>query len=345
MIRFGGKEPVDIVIGGKVVSSISMNGDVVWTKGPTGPNYFYIENVSPYLNNTISVKKVGSPSTGSDLSYSTDGVNFDLCTFTDGIFSIKVFNYGDKVYFRSTSGFSQNYNNYYCFSANNLHNAGGDITTLSNYNNNSLNYIEVPRLFYADTNLISAANLDCSKITEVGRIDSTHAPRTCSWEEAFYNCYNMTTPPDFPNVTLVKQYGFYSTFEGCTNMTTPPNMSRVSSAFRMGYTRTFAWCEHLLSGPNFNNIDTIELYNLQHSGTFEETFTSCYDLQEIYAPNVSDWYENSTIGSVTGHYTAKNWLDDVSNNGIIHTVSSSLVLPDSVSGCPTTAYGWTYSSL
>ena len=345
-ITIGGKTPEIVYIENKEVDSISINNEIVWQKTPTGPNYFYVQNDYSQQNVTFTLTKVGSPTTGSDLEYSTDGTNWDTCTYnSSGICSIKTFNMGDKVYFRSTTGFSQDYNNYYKFDANGPFSVGGDITTLSDYTNNSLTYIEVPRLFYNDNNLISAANLDCSKITQVGRMDTTHQPVTCSWEEAFYNCYNMTTPPDFPNVTLVKQYGFYSTFEGCTAMTTPPNMSRVSGAFRMGYARTFAWCENLSAGPNFNNISTIELHDARHNGTFEQTFEYCLSLQDAYAPNVNVWYENAVVDNITNTYTAYQWLSEVGSGGIVHVVSSSLSLPDSVSGCPTTAYGWTYSSL
>lgn len=343
-ITIGGKTPQSITIGGKSVAALFVNNEQVWPELPS-VNYFYIENInSDSAGNLIRLRKIGSPTTGSDLSYSTDGVNFTLCTYdSSGIFSLQLFNAGEKVYFRSSTGFSQDYNNYYRFTGSLPHNVGGDITTLSDYTNNSLNYIEVPRLFYTDHFLMSAGNLDCSKITEVGRIDNTHAPRTCSWEEAFYECWEMTTAPDFPNVTLVKQYGFYSTFEGCSLLSTPPDMSSVSSAFRMGYARTFAWCETLSAGPNLNNISTIELRNIRQSGTFEQTFENCFSLQDAYAPNVNDWYENDVVDSISNTYTAYQWLSDVGEGGIVHVVNPSLELPDSISGCPTNDYGWTVS--
>lgn len=312
MIRFGGKEPVDIVIGGKVVSSISMNGDVVWTKGPTGPNYFYIENSNFYSTNcTITMNKVGSTSTGSDLSYSTDGVNFDLCTFTDGKFSIKLFNYGDKVYFRSSTGFSKDQNNYYNFSATGEHTVGGDITTLSNYTNNSLTYIAVPYLFYGDTSLTSAANLDCSKVTAVHDMGGTTPPYEASFKSAFEGCVSLTAAPEFPNLVSVRNSGFNRTFAGCTSLSVSPNLSNITTVSQNTQT-------------SFNS-----------NGGMKEMFYGCSSLLTVYAPNVSSWGDSSGF---------ENWLNSVGQNGTLYK-SASLTIPDSVSGCPTTAYGWTYSSL
>ena len=138
-LTINGKNPETITIGGKAVESLSISGEIVWSVAPSGPDYFYIENAYPG-NNDITLKKNGSPSTGTTLEYSLDKNAWTLCTYdSNNQCVVSLPNRGDRVYFRSTNGFSQSSSNYYNIKSTQAIKTAGDLSTLLDYTDNDLN--------------------------------------------------------------------------------------------------------------------------------------------------------------------------------------------------------------
>ena len=311
-LTFNGKTPESITIGGKAVASLSINGDVVWPEQPTGPDYFYIENVDEdgQGENLVAVAKYGSPSTGSDLSYSLDGDNWNLCEFESGICIIYgLWDYGDKVYFRSSTGFSESDSKYYMFGADYPHSVGGDIRTLFNYQNiNSITNVNCPKLFYYDATLIDASNLDCSRVETICYPDAYSPPYYYySWNQAFSGCDSLISPPIFRNLKTIWYLGAHNMFRDCVSLTSPVDLSSVTSV------------KYRSSGVT------------QYSG-LNSFYKGCSSLSNIIAPNVSTWSSDSSNG-----YIAYDWVSGVNSTGTMHC-PAGLSISTGKHGIPS---GWT----
>ena len=108
---------------------------------PTPPtpevDYFYVKNLDGEERH-MEIDKYGSPSTGYNLEWSKDKETWTTCTY-EYISQINAYIFefslqpNEKIYFRSTSGLSQDSSNYYNFSVSGE--IGGDVRTLIDYTN------------------------------------------------------------------------------------------------------------------------------------------------------------------------------------------------------------------
>lgn len=221
------------------------------------PNYFYVQNVSNY-SNTITLKRYGSPITGTTLAYSLDGNDWTTCTYdSSNNCDISLPYSGDKVYFRSSDRFSTNTINYYKFMGTQIMSIGGDITTLLDYTNDAIDTTPQNAFracFQSNDQLVDASNLDCSKIV--------HSGHDGDFQAMFDGCYRLLYACDFPNL----EDATYNIFGEC-----------------------FRNCTSLVRGSVISNITSVTSWGLQNM------YQNCYNLREAWAPIMtqSSWPANS----------------------------------------------------
>lgn len=131
------------------------------------PDYLYIQN--EYAgNNTFTLTKTGTPNS-TDLSYSKDKSTWTAFDLTQSTNTVSLAQ-GEKLYLRSSTGFSKDSNNYFKLGCNHNFSVGGKVATLFDYQNLST-FTAIPDYgcFYllADTNVYDVY-LDLSGITQVG---------------------------------------------------------------------------------------------------------------------------------------------------------------------------------
>ena len=304
------------------------------------PEYFYIQN--EYAgNNTFTLTKTGTPNS-TDLEYSKDKT-----TWTDihsgGTVSMAQ---GEKVYLRSTTGFSKDDYNRYQMNCNQNFSIGGKVATLFDYQNiDTFDTIPSCGLIYLydlASKLISAANLDFSNITKINEKGLYSCFSRCSYlttlpdlssvttigntgMAAFaQNCGFLTTPPDLSSVTTIGTNGLSNCFGGCASLTTPPDLSGVTSVSIRSLSSCFSGCSSLTSGPDLSGITnmTPNYYILS------ECFANCTSLNYVISPNV-------TVATNTNF---NNWLNNVAASGVVKKPTNLTLPTDSTSGVPT---GWT----
>lgn len=214
-ITIGGKTPQSINIGGKEVQSLAINGEVVWSLSVA--DYFWI-NSTDSRQQTLSVTKNGSPTTGTDLQWSKDKATWTTVTYTDGVCEIPVTH--EKVYFRSTTGFSNGTSNYYSFDVTDVFDVGGKLETLINYNGSyTAAAYSFNRMFKDSNNLVDASALD---------IELTNFPEFCCLS-MFEGCTNLVSAPVLPYTTL-SRYCYSYMFDGCSSLTTAPALQATTLA-------------------------------------------------------------------------------------------------------------------
>lgn len=212
---------------------------------PTPPtpevDYFYVKNLNN-SENYCNIIKNGNPSTGYNLEYSKDNINWTTCAYEYvsilGQYLCEItLQSNEKVYFRSTSGLSQNSTNYYNFSTDGE--IGGDVRTLIDYTNmgNTLQSYCFYHLF-ADS-YISTNNLDFSHVTELNN--------NC-FEGMYINCSQMTSHPSLPATTLAESC-YKQMFSGCISLTTAPALPATVLTANC-YNLMFSGCSSLTTVPS-----------------------------------------------------------------------------------------------
>ena len=285
-ITIGGKTPQSINIGGKDVQSLAINGEVVWSLSVA--DYFWINSTDP-RQQTLSVTKNGTPTTGTDLQWSKDKATWTTVTYTNGVCEIPVTH--EKVYFRSTTGFSNGVSNYYSFDVTDAFEVGGKLETLINYiGSYTAANGSFARLFYNSSNITDASALD---------IELTNLPQSC-FLSAFQGCTNLTVPPTLP-YTAMSSNCYNSMFRECTSLTSVPALGATSLAdscfkymFRgctginaaptLGYTTLASYCYQgmfrectgITSAPALNATSLA-------AGCYYEMFQGCTGLTTVMA--------------------------------------------------------------
>lgn len=225
------------------------------------PDYFYLENISGSTTQFMVIKN-GTPAS-TDLAYSLDKV-----TWTDIHNGGTISNVANnaKVYFRSTTGFSNSQSDYYRLFSNKNFNAGGLIATLFDYTNtNTITAIPnygLYTLFSGYGNLVHA-NIDFYGISTIGNFGCY-----CMFE----NSTKLITIPDFSPVSNVGEYGVKFTFAGCTSLQTPADLSNVTTVESNGCGYMYQGCVLLTEAiaPNVSSYDqnkfTMWLNNVASTG-------------------------------------------------------------------------------
>lgn len=249
-------------------------------------NYFYLEN--RVNSNSIKIIKTGNPSTGYDLQYSTNGLDWTNVPFGNKInFGSSAI--GSKIYLRSTTGFSQDASNYYKISygqySNYYFRAGGDIRTLIDYTNmtNTAQSYAFYNMFQSCSALNGVSSDLLSNITVLNN--------NC-YQRMFYGCTYLTNLPTLPATTLASQC-YKEMFYGCTrlntfNITLPATVMTANC-----YERMFYGCTTLTQQIPMSPTTLA-------SGCFKEMYRGCTALTNVSNLNISTLTNNCYEGMFYG---------------------------------------------
>lgn len=335
-LTFSGKTPSAITIGGKQVDNIVMNGEVVWPElDPT--DYFYAQN-QYNGSNTITIRKNGSPSTGADIQVSLDKITWYTISDYGSSCTISLSVLNKKVYFRSSTGFSENYSGYYTINGSKNFSIGGKLGTLIDYTNNNLNTIPAYSfvlLFDGCTTLINAENLsftglniardyacgamfnECSNLSVTPNLRFTSVGQNAC-ASMFRLCTSLTTASSVTIASTVGMLGCSDMFYGCTSLTTAPTLSATTLGENCYY-EMFQGCTSLVNAPELPATTLGE-------NCYDYMFKGCTNLNKIIV-RATSWNTSYT----------DNWVDGVSSTGDFYNLRGATI-PTGSSGIPT---GWT----
>lgn len=308
-IVIGNKTVAGIHIANKEVQRITIGGKTAYEKGP---DYFYINNEYNGLN-TITLKKNGSPTTGTTLEWSGDLVTWTTVTYNaDNEFLIGIPYQNQKIYFRSSDGLSSSNTDIYTFSATENHAVGGDARTLIDYTDSTLNTAPTwcfRSLFESDSTLVDISNFDLSYLINVslGCYRGTFAKTGITdasmlslpamtlaedcYRSLFWHCYSLVYAPEFPATTLA------------TNC----------------YRGMFAMCSSLVEAPEFPATTLA-------TEAYVDLFNGCSLIDKI-TTYIQNWNTTDTL----------NWVKNVASTGDFYNLGGATI-PSGVSGIPS---GWT----
>lgn len=215
-IVIGNKTISDIYIENKEVQRITIGNKVAYEKFI---DYLYIENT---YNGQNTVELYANSAAGTtDAQYSKDKVNWTNMVFDTFPKTISItLNQGEKVYFRSSTGWSGDTNGIRIQPQQSAI-AGGDIRTILNYTNvNSITSVgryDINCLFKAGGTAISPISglTDISNV-KLNTISSTSA--TNAFRDFCWNCPNLVTGMDLSSITSIYDSPTFDPDAGFRNM-------------------------------------------------------------------------------------------------------------------------------
>lgn len=193
---------------------------------------FYIEALDD--NISISLSKVGSPTTGSvSYTFNTNNTPIDY-NYGDSIQLTK----GQKCYFRRTAGGTFTTSSYVKFASTGKFNVGGDLFSLNFYKANTVSSMFC-RMFSSCNTLISASSLNFSRIT---------GPELRCFENMFEDCTSLVHAPTSLNITTLSNYCYTSMFKNCTSLEVAPELPATTLSSGC-YSCMFDGCISLTQAP------------------------------------------------------------------------------------------------
>lgn len=268
MLTINGKNPETITIGGNAVESIAIQGEIVWQIGADITPYFFIRNEYQGAN-TISITKHADsqgnyPSTGASMEYSYDKDTWNPVSFSGDVCSIPIANYHDIVYLRSSDGFSEfRYTPaWYSLDCSGEFIAGGDIKTLLDYTDSTINTIPecaFYKMFAGSNTIQSVSTLHFYGITTIEQY---------GLQSMFYDS-SLTTSFDLPDLVTLEMSAMSSCFEDCTALNTVPNMPYLSVLGGSAMSYCFSGCIQITSAPMMQHVASLG------SGSLMAAFQNC----------------------------------------------------------------------
>ncbi len=226
---------------------------------------------------------------------------------------------GNKVLWKGEAvgmAYSYSNNNYSTFTGSAEYEIGGNISSLL-YGDNMLaqQYNAFTTdctffgLFQSNARLKSAGDL----VLPTKRITTSR-----SYQQMFYQCSNLTTPPKILLETFTGQYVMGSMFNACSNLETAPNLV-VNSCTRECCRGMFYGCAKITRG-----IDLLALTLAQ----------SCY--YEMYRGCSSLTYIKMMATDISASSALNNWVYGVDSAGtFVKNANAQWTLPTGASGIPT----------
>lgn len=233
-------------------------------------DYFWIRNESAVKSYIL----IRTPYSSSDfisenvISCSKDKVNWENTANTiNREIELEPF---QKLYLRSSGGFSKGENNCLIIIAERMYSAGGPIASLIDYTNME-NVTSVPdwcfnRLFSRHSQssgmsskyLVDISQIDFGNITTIGE---------GSLSQAFYvdggspDTSYIKTLPDFSKITTIGRRGMYQMYSGAFSLTGKVSMPNLTSIGEEGLRGAFSNTS-LTEAPDFSSLTTIGNYGL-----------------------------------------------------------------------------------
>jgi len=305
-------------------------------------DYFWIQNVSGNDNQFFIFWKQGNPS--GKVEYSKDKTNWVKVTEQ---YTYIYFDNNEKVYFRSTNGFSSSDSSYYYFNLQCDVNAGGNIGRLVDWTEDLINLPDFSfyRLIDNGNNLKDISQLTFGTIKKIGRfsckesfrnIYSTGAPDFSSIEEiseqsmaGMFAWAHMTSTGDFSSLKTVGQYGMREMFYNNTTLQEIGDFSSLESIGLEGMRSMFSNCYSapMTTGMDLSNVTSVGSYGLS------SCYNDCYHITEVTAPNIQDLTVNGILN---------NWMSgagtQASGTKTVFVPTGATIFTNSTNGIPN---GWT----
>ena len=324
-----------------------------------GVDYFYIENRYNGAN-TVTITKNGNPSTGSDLAYSFDKETWTTVTYTNNLCSIALSEQNQKLYFRSSTGLNESATDYYKFSATQNHVVGGDVRTLIDYDDDTIDSIPAYgfiKLFENDVNLSDASDLSFIDITTVGvsslnsmfygctslvnapTLYATTLAASC-YDSMHYRCTSLVSAPALPATTLAPAC-YRRIFASCSSLVNAPVLPATTLAEGCYY-EAFADCVSLVNAPA---LPATTLAEDCYNGLFKNC-SSLVKTPKLFATALalnsydSFFYGCSLIDEVTVYIqtwnanNADNWLYGCASSGVVYNMNDAAIPTNTYSGVP-----------
>lgn len=287
-------------------------------------------------NCTVGMTHLGTNQTTTKplMYYSTD--NKQTWTSWDGS-NITLANVGDKmyVYGDNLDGFNYSGNDRSQFATSGRVAASGNVMSLiTRYGDRE--YIPTSSCFYylfSGTTITTAPELPAITLTN-----------QC-YQNMFYNCTNLTTPPSVLPATKLKINCYRSMFYGCTNLTTTPELLATKLADSC-CNAMFKYCSSLTTAPSVLPSTTLT------SNCYFEMFTGCTNLTiapELPATtlatncyygmfrNCSSLNYIKVLATSWNTSAATDWVSGVAATGTFDKPCDT-VIPTATNGIPS---GWT----
>lgn len=315
-----------------------------WTRVDT-IEYFYIENIYNGVNN-IHSHTHGTPN-AANTEYSKDKQNWTSIDFRTTDLDVNL-NQGEKLYMRSTNGLGNagSANNYISLYTSQNVNIGGDLKTLIDYRDATIDTLPENAFVKLFTGYLSRdfKVVDASDLTMDGILYADYN----SLNRLFEGCQDLVTPPlEFPaRYGSDSCYGYC--FNGCVNMTSAPVIKLDTywsgKTINSMMTNMFNGCSSLTS---------IDLSNVQFMGKFAASnmFNGCSNLRGPVIINTqasNGWAGNMFkdcsslddiryLGSNWTSGNAQDWVSGVAATGDFYNLGGA-TLPTGTNGIPS---GWT----
>ena len=286
-------------VAGTVGQVLTKTADGVEWADPAGGGS--VPDASDYLcftadeaNDTISLNKVGTPSTIS-LEYSVDKKTWTEYTWDGNTgATITLANVGDRVWWRGDNNtLAYNYDNHHQFKISLTTKASGNIMSLldKKCNKNTVPEYCFSSLFNGCTSLTTAPELPATTLMESsyynmfggsGIVAAPELPATtlggACYRSMFNGCTSLTTAPELPATTLAN-WCYVDMFKGCTSLTTAPELPATTLANRC-YGEMFNGCTSLTTAP--------KIYAKSgDDNSCNSMFYNCTSLTEATVPNLN----------------------------------------------------------
>lgn len=291
-----------ITLNGSDVKQIAHGGVVLWKKKtPIGSPLRVVNNVAG-SQITFTLTRNGSPA-DIFIEYSTDNVNWNTWTETNGVRSMSIAKNGN-LFLRGNNpnGINPLNNNtdYYSFNADKQYAMAGDICSLiSHYEIDTLPYCAFGRLFKNSTTLYATGYM---------RLPATNLSRDC-YSNMFYGCSGLINAPHVLPAISTSRGAYNYMFYGCTSLTTMPIIRTTDFGMQCCYDM-FRGCSALANQwtsetPSIETTTTAISFTIASSdeSSFYEMFRGCTSLVNasgITATKTTEWKSNVFAGMFSG---------------------------------------------
>jgi len=360
------------IVLGDMTTKISSSVVTVTTEADV--DYLFIRNTSSSNNETIKIQRNGSPTTGTDLSYSRDKINWTQITYSSNIASISI-PLGEQIYLRSTTGFSQSSSNYYrIYEANSRpFRAGGNIFSIIDYTNIDT-LATIPNygcysMFSGSTitraevleNVVTINDYGCccmfnqSNLSGFGNPQRIRTVKTHGCDLMFSGT-KITSAINLNGVTSAWPHAFYQMHKSCLNLTTASNLNGLTEINPYTCAYMYEGCSLIVDPPEMNNVTIIRNDGMAYMFSQCSSLTKGVNLKSVTSIDFNSG--TTTAGllgscyrlctSITEAYAPnisdlsdvnilKNWLYGASSTGRAYKKSNATFISGS-NGLPT---GWT----
>lgn len=207
-----------------------------------------------------------------------------------------------------------------------------------------LTYNKLPKIDYEKVTYFYGMFRNCKRLEKSFELPLTKLVSTNCYCEMFYDCINLTTPPELPATTL--SYSCYcSMFQGCTSLVNAPQLP-ATTLTDFCYRDMFSNCTSLVNPPLLPATTLADscYYSMFYNCTSLKTappliaetlVTYCYFGMFEYCTSLNNIIMLAT--NIKPFYCLYGWVSDVSSNGTF-TKKQGVEIPSGKSGIPN---GWT----